>query len=127
MLTCAGRGKRGKGKWTPTYTTTWLQRQKPPGVRAQEEETAAAGPSRSPAVQEPQHHDWRKYIEICKWSDRVGTWVKTLNLPIQLTERTANIRDASGIVSAEAFGGEQAILLDCDYLKVPDTYTTRGT
>ncbi len=57
-------------------------------VRTQE----AAGPSR--VLQEPQQHEWRKYIEIRKWSERYDTWVKTLNLPIQLTEGTANIKDA---------------------------------
>ena len=68
-----GKGKvkesKANAKWTPTFTTSLFQRQKPLGVRAQEYQgtSEVAGMSRKEL-------EWRKYIEVCRWSERA--WKK---------------------------------------------------
>ncbi len=118
-------GKKGGGKWTPRFTSSMLtQRQKPPGVRAQEQlagssGAGAAGPSQS----EP---EWRKYVEVCKWSERDGGWKKVSNLPVSLTETTANIERVAQMVSEDALAGEPGVVLDNEYLRLLDAPSTRG-
>ena len=114
-------GKRGRGrKWTPAFNTALFQRQKPPGVRAQESDRA--GPSSA----DPLQLEWRKNIEVCKWSERERQWKKVSNLPLLLTEVTANLQRVSQMVATDAFCGESTLLLDVDYLKIPDIASTRG-
>ncbi len=115
-------GKKGGRKWTPRFTTSTLaQRQMPPGVRAQEQYNGAG--AAGPSVSEP---EWRKNVEVCKWSEREGQWKKVSNLPVSLTETTANIARVAQMGSEDAFGGEQCMLLDNEYLKLLDTPSTRG-
>lgn len=108
------RGK-GKGKWTPGGM------RKPPGVRAEElerqDQTATVPHSKQPA-------EWRKSIEVCKWSD--DGWRKMLNLPIVMTEESASVPSVTQMVANDAFNGEETVLLDIDYLKIPNTSATRG-
>ncbi len=120
----ASKRGRGKGRWTPMFTTaTFGQRQKPPGVRAQEaaalEEPGCSSLAPNPVV-------WRKYIEICKWSEHDQQWKKFTNLPIEMTEATATVPRVTQMVADDVFGGDEAVLLDIDYLKIPDTATTMG-
>ena len=73
--------------------------------------------------------EWRKYVEICKWNECEGQWKKVSNLPLQLTNDTANVQQVSEMVAEDAFGGEggeTAILVDVDYLRIPDTANTKG-
>ena len=118
------RGARGKARWTPTYTPSMFsarQRQKPPGVRAQESRAAFDELQVS-----KQAADWRKKVEICKWSEHESQWKKISNLPIVLTESTATVPQITQMVADDVFGGDQTVLLDCDYLRIPDTPTTKG-
>ncbi len=69
---------------------------------------------------------WAKKVEISEWSESEGAWMTALTLPIYLTDETANVKDVSMIVGAEVFGGEQAVLLNSEYQKVPDTKTSTG-
>lgn len=68
--------------------------------------------------------EWRKYIEICKWSG--NAWKEVSNLPIQLTNSDATVEGVSQIIADDAFNGKQVTLLDNDYLKILDTASTRG-
>ena len=72
------------------------------------------------------HIEWRKYIEICKWHEQDKQWKKVSNLPIELNDSTATVPRVTQMVADAAFGGEDAILLNIDYLKILDTLTTRG-
>ena len=45
---------------------------------------------------------------------------------VQLATGTANVNCVSEMASKDAFGGETAVLLDIDYLKIPDTPNTKG-
>ena len=120
----ASKRGRGKARWTPTYTVSMFgQRQKPPGVRAQEQ---AASNSEEPEDVHNSAIEWRKYIEICKWHEQEKQWKKVSNLPIELNDSTATVPRVTQMVADAAFGGEDAILLDIDYLKILDTITTRG-
>ena len=120
----ASKRGRGKARWTPTLTTAMFgQRQKPPGVRAQEAALEEPGCS-TIATQNPVV--WRKYIEICKWSEHDNQWKKFSNLPIEMTDATATVPRVTQMVADDVFGGDEAVLLDIDYLKIPDTATTRG-
>ena len=102
----------------------FCQRQKPPGVRAQEQASEEPEDSTDATTQHPVM--WRKYIEICKWSEHDKQWKKFSNLPIEMTEATATVPRLTQMVANDVFGGEEAVLLDIDYLKIPDTPTTRG-
>ncbi len=79
--------------------------------------------SADPSVSEP---EWRKNMEVCKWSERERQWIKVSNIPVSLTETTANIAQVAQMVSEDAFGGEQCVLLNNEYLKLLDTPSTRG-
>ena len=115
---------RGKDHWTPTYRTSLFgtgQRQKPSGVRAQESrnahvEEAASMSENTPVI------EWRKNIDICKWSDQESQWKKFSNLPIMLTESTASVASIAQMVGNNVFGGDQAVLL----WKIMDVPTTKG-
>ena len=117
------RGKRGR-KWVPT-NNIMLQRQKPPGVRAQQQQLSL-GECTSHRSQQSTVVEWRKYVEICKWNEREGQWKKVSNLPLQLTDDTANVQQVSEMVAEDAFSGETAVLVDVDYLRIPDTANTKG-
>ena len=123
----AGRKTRAR-KWAPIYRTSLFQQQKPPGVRAQESSdyvgTSSGSRSVQPSASEPTI--WRKYIEICKWSEREKQWKKVSNLPLTLSESTANIQSVTEMVAADAFNGEAAVILDNEYLQIPDTPNTMG-
>ena len=67
--------------------------------------------------------EWNKSIDICRWVVREKSWKKVSNLPVMLTDATANVPSVSQMV---AFGGEDIVLLDTDYLKIPDTLATKG-
>ena len=131
--TKAGRGRgKGKGKWTPSLMTSTTFGQVPPGVRTQQEQLFMQqlglddGGSSSSHVGNTPAPVWRKNIEICKWSERDKQWKKISNLPIEVSEEVANIKGVSGIVAKDAFGGEPVILLDNDFLRIPDTPNTTG-
>ena len=111
------KGKGRTSRWTPTFTASLFKRQKPPGVRAQESQQGTLDTGKN----EP---EWRKYIEICKWSG--NAWKRLSNLPIQLTDSDATVERVSQIVADDAFNGERVTLLDNEYLKILDTVSTRG-
>lgn len=60
---------------------------------------------------------WRKSIEVCKWVDQEKVWKKVSNVPIVMTEATANIPCVTQMMSDDVFGSEDTVLLDMDYLK----------
>ena len=72
---------------------------------------------------------WTKAVEIiCGDEASIDAIKKTCNLPIRLTETTANVPKVADIVAGEAFfNGESVVVLDCDNLRIPDTNGTRGT
>lgn len=70
--------------------------------------------------------EWRKYIEVCKWNEADKQWKKVSNVPIDLSEEIASVPNVSKMVSDELFNGEECVLMDIDYLKIPNTSTTRG-
>jgi len=130
----AGRKNRGR-KWSPMYRTSLFQDQKPPGVRAQEADdyvgtssgsARSARGNRSVQLSATDSDNWRKYIEVCKWSDREKQWKKVSNLPLTINESTANVKSVAGMVAADAFNGEAAVILDNEYLQIPDTANTMG-
>ena len=43
-----------------------------------------------------------------------------------LSESTANIQSVTEMVAVDAFNGEAAIILDNEYLQIPDTPNTMG-
>lgn len=117
--TSRGSSRRGRGRircWTPatTYTPPGGTR-KPPGVRAQEEqfETTVG-------------REWRKYIEVCRWNERENQWKKVTNLPLEMTEATASVPHVTQMVAEDVFAGDETVLVDTDYLKIPDTSATTG-
>ena len=117
----AAKRGRGKARWTPQFTTTLLgQRRKPPGVRTQEGESESEYGVPAP----PQ--EWRKYVEVCKWSEQEKSWKKVSNLPVVVSEASANVKRVAEIVGEDVFNGDETVLLDIDYLKIPDTPSTRG-
>ena len=89
-----------------------------PGVCAQE--LSAQEDTRSETLQHNPPAEWRKSIEQEK------LWKKVSNLPIVMTEATANIPCVMQMAADYIFGGEETVLLDIDYLKIPDTSATRG-
>ena len=86
-----------------------MGRQRPPGVRLQANDESAR--SRS---------EWRKNIDIMKWIDPEKKWKKISNLPLSLCEENANV------ISVTKMGGEAAVLLDVDHLKLIDSGTSTG-
>ena len=109
-----------KRKWTPTFTSSLLRKNKPPGVQTQESIVHKEPPP-------PPEKEWRKTIEICR--RRGKDWEKVSNLPVTLTEATASVPDIADQVASEAFeafDGSDVILVDNDYLKILDTPSTRG-
>ena len=121
----ASKKGRGKARWTPTLTTAMFsQHQKPPGVRAQEQAALEEPGNSAATTQNPVV--WRKYVEICKWSENDSQWKKVSNLPIEMTEATATVPRVTQMVADDVFGGDETVLLNIDYLKIPDTATTRG-
>ena len=120
----AARKGRGKSRWTPTFSTSMFGQRQPPGVRAQE--LSAQDDTRSETLQHNPPAEWRKSIEVCKWSEQEKLWKKVSNLPIVMTEATANVPCVMQMVADDIFGGEETVLLDIDYLKIPDTSATRG-
>ncbi|XP_019851177.1 PREDICTED: uncharacterized protein LOC109581486 [Amphimedon queenslandica] len=101
------RGKQTpKGRYAPfSRSGAGAHRNKPPGVIAAELE-------------------WTKTIEIFHYNDK---WEKTGNLPLRLNEAKATVPSVCGIASNEAFGGKDCVILDLDFLKIPDTQSTRGS
>ncbi len=63
--------------------------------------------------------EWRKYIEVCKWNEADKQWKKVSNVPIDLSEEIASVPNVSKMVSDELFDGEECVLMDIDYLKIP--------
>ena len=125
----ASKKGRGKSQWTPTYATPMYGLQQPPGVRAQDlSELSSSVPKdgRTETLQRTPPAEWRKSIEVCRWSEQEKVWKKVSNLPIVMTEATANIPRMTKMVADDDFGSEETVLLDIDYLKVPDTSATRG-
>ena len=51
---------------------------------------------------------------------------KISNLPLSISEDSANVTSVLSQVSTEVFKGEAIILLDVDYLKLLDSNTTKG-
>lgn len=47
-------------------------------------------------------------------------------MPIVMMEETASIPRVTQMVSNDVFNGEDTVLLDIDYLKIPNTSATRG-
>ena len=43
------------------------------------------------------------------------------SFPIHLNERKATVPSVGNIASQEAFGGKECVILDLDFLKIPDT------
>ena len=63
-----GKGKgKGRAAWSPSIST--VGRQKPPGVRLQEE------------IAKPKV-EWRKNIEICRWHDLEKNRKRSLTSPL---------------------------------------------
>ncbi|XP_064404016.1 uncharacterized protein LOC135349419 [Halichondria panicea] len=125
--------KRGRPpKWSPKFTSALLgassaSGQKPPGVRARAEPSVdGAGPS-TMSSSSSSRPEWRKYIEVCKWNEADKQWKKVSNVPIDLSEEIASVPNVSKMVSDELFNGEECVLMDIDYLKIPNTSTTRGS
>lgn len=116
---------RGKSRWTPaTFSTSTLvpgPRQLP-GVCAHEPSVSQDECNQSSEVPA----EWRKSIEVCKWIEQKKVWKKVSNLPMVMTEATANIPCMMQMVSDDVFGSEETVLLDIDYSKIPDTSATRG-
>ena len=110
------RRDRGRVRWAPavTYTPAGGTR-KPPGVRAQEEQSETAV-----------GREWRKYIEVCRWNERESQWKKVTNLPLEMTEATASVPHVTQMVAEDVFAGDETVLVDSDYLKIPDTSATTG-
>ncbi len=118
--------KRGRlPKWSPKFTSALLGAgsaagQKPPGVRARVEHDGA-GPS-TMSSSSSSRPEWRKYIEVCKWNEADKQWKKVSNVPIDLSEEIASGNCQRPNVSKMV----QCVLMDIDYLKIPNTSTTRG-
>ena len=70
--------------------------------------------------------EWRKSVEVCKWSEQDKSWKKVSNLPVVMSEASANVKHVAEMVADDVFNGNDAVLLDIDYLKIPDTSSTRG-
>ena len=70
--------------------------------------------------------EWMKSVEILKWNHSDLLWEKISNLPVRLTEDTANVPDISAVVSRDAFDGKEIVLLDFDFLHILDISSTRG-
>ena len=43
-----------------------------------------------------------------------------------MSEASANVKRVAELVGKDIFSGKEAVLLDVDYLKIPDTPSTRG-
>ncbi len=97
-------------KFSPVFTTELLSKNKPPGV----------------VRQETSKKSWNKVVQICTWDDASSSWTKIENLPIQLTEETATVPYITDRVSQDSFGGAECVLVDKDYLAIPNTSSTRG-
>ena len=66
-------------------------------------------------------------IKLLKFLDiKIVRGKKTGNFPIRLNERKAIVPSVGNIASQEAFGGKECVILDLDFLKIPDTPSTRG-
>ncbi len=121
--------KRGRlPKWSPKFTSALLGAgsaagQKPPGVRARVEHDGA-GPS-TMSSSSSSRPEWRKYIEVCKWNEADKQWKKVSNVPIDLSEEIAsgNCQRSKCVEDGPML---QCVLMDIDYLKIPNTSTTRG-
>ena len=51
---------------------------------------------------------------------------KVSNLPLMISESTANIQSVMEMVAADTFNGEAAVILDNKYLYIPNTPNTMG-
>lgn len=123
LATRATKRGWGKSRWVPTFSTSTLtlQKQKPPGVRSQE-----VGLVSDNVMTHTPPQEWRKSIEVCKWNEQEKGWKKVSNLPVVLTDATTNVMCVAQMVADDYFNGEDAVLLDIDYLKIPDTPSTKG-
>ncbi|XP_019860855.1 PREDICTED: uncharacterized protein LOC109589173 [Amphimedon queenslandica] len=66
-----------------------------------------------------------KTIGIYRYKD--GVYEKVGNFPVRLNEERANIAHVKQVVSQESFKGEEVVIVDVDFLKIPDTSSTRGS
>ena len=68
--------------------------------------------------------EWMKTVGIYSFAD--GEYEKVGNFPVRLTEEKANILYVKKVVSEESFKGKDVVIVDVDFLKIPDTSSTRG-
>ena len=82
-------------------------------------------PHRPPGVAN-QGEDWTKNIEIHRYYPQQAEFRKVINFPVLMSAETSSISEVASVISREAFEGKPIILLDNDYLVIPDTAASRG-
>ena len=79
-------------------------------------------PHRPPGLAN-QGKDWTKNIEIHRYHPQQAEFRKVINFPVLMSAETSSISKVASVISREDFA---IILLDNDYLIIPDTAASRG-